>query len=310
MDLKKTCFERAIFFSWYCGIRDCAYCYMSTQPDSKKAVRSKESLIAELILCKELGWEIGFLSGGVGAFSNAKFKELLEAMHKASGEKFWLNVGALGKADLLEYLPYTKGVVGSIETVNKKIHDKVCPSKPIEPYLKMFEHALELKLDNAITIILGLGETIGDFDELKKIIKRYKISKVHFYGLNPQKGTMFEDAQPPSADYQAEWIIKTRKEFPDIDIQCGIWLDRVDRIAQLLKAGANSVSKFPALKKFGSKEAKEIENQAKIAGREFLGTLTRLPSVDWDAEVDKLDFDGALKEKIRKKLDSYLKNMA
>jgi len=104
--MKQTCFERAIFFSWYCGIRDCTYCYMSTQPDSKKAVRSKESLLAELILCKKLGWQIGFISGGIGAFSKTKFKNLLKDMFKISGEKFWLNVGALSFEELKEYLPY------------------------------------------------------------------------------------------------------------------------------------------------------------------------------------------------------------
>jgi len=282
---------------------------MSTQQNSKKAVRSKESLLAELILCKKLGWEIGFISGGIGAFSKTKFKDLLKNMQKVSGEKFWLNVGALDKDELKEYLPYTKGVVGSIETVNKKIHDKICPSKPTKPYFKMFENALKLRLKTAITIILGLGETINDFEELKIIINKYKISKIHFYGLNPQKGTAFENSNPPSAEYQAEWIRKTRKEFPGIDIQCGIWLDRVDRVAELLKAGANSISKFPILKKFGTKEAKEIEKQSKKANRKFKGTLTKLPKIDWTKEVDKLNLNNELKEKIKVKLKLYLKKM-
>lgn len=307
--MNKTWFERAIFFSWYCGIRDCAYCYMSTQPDSKKAVRSKESLLAELLICKKLGWKIGFISGGVGAFSQTKFKDLLKDMYKVAGEKFWLNVGALSEEELKNYLPYAKGVVGSIETVNKRVHDNVCPSKPIEPYFKMFEKALELGLKTGITIILGLGETINDFQELKKIIEKYKISKIHFYGLNPQKGTVFENANPPTAEYQAEWIRKTREEFPSLDIQCGIWVDRVERVKELLEAGANSISKFPILKKFGSKEAKEIEKQAEKAGREFIGTLMQLPSINWDKEVDKLDFDFELKTKIENKLKLYLKKM-
>ncbi|MBW2965860.1 radical SAM protein [Candidatus Woesearchaeota archaeon] len=307
--MKQTWFERAIFFSWYCGIRDCAYCFMSTQPDSKKAVRSKESLLAELLLCKKLGWKIGFISGGIGAFSQTKFKDLLKDMYKVSGEKFWLNIGALTADELKEYLPYTKGVVGSIETVNERIHDKICPSKPMEPYFEMFEDVSKLGLKNAMTIILGLGETIKDFAELKNIVEKYNITKVHFYGLNPQKGTVFEKSDPPSAEYQAEWIKKTREEFPKIDIQCGIWVDRVDRVAKLLKAGANSISKFPILKKFGSKEAKEIERQAKLAGREFRGTLTKLPEIDWDGEISKLDLAEELKEKIKNKLRLYLKKM-
>jgi len=307
--MKQTWFERAIFFSWYCGIRDCAFCYMSTQPDSKKAVRSKESLLAELMLCKKLGWRIGFISGGVGAFSQTKFKDLLKDMYKVAGEKFWLNVGALSLEELKDYLLYTKGIVGSIETVNKNIHDKVCPSKPMELYFKMFENALKLGLKTAMTVILGLGEKIEDFKELKKIIKKYKISKIHFYALNPQKGTIFENTKSPSTEYQAEWIKKTREKFPEIDIQCGIWADKVDRVAKLLEAGAYSISKFPALKKFGSKEAKEVEKQAELAGKEFVGTLTKLPDIDWDKEVDKLDLNNKLQEKIKTKLNVYLKKM-
>lgn len=308
--MNSTHFERAIFFSWYCNIRDCKYCYMSTQPENKKAVRSKESLLAELLLCKKLGWEIGFISGGIGAFSKTKFKDLLKDMHNISKERFWLNVGALSEKDLKEYLPYTKGVVGSIETVNKELHKKVCPSKPIEQYLKMFDSALKLNLKTAITIILGLGETIDDFEELKELIKRYNISKIHFYGLNPQKDTIYENAQPPSTEYQAEWIRKTREAFPKIDIQCGIWTDRVDRIADLLKAGADSISKYPAIKYFGKKESVEIENQAKQAGREFKGTLTKMPDIDWDKEVDQLEINQEIKIKIKHKLKQYLSKMA
>ena len=59
----------------------------------------------------------------------------------------------------------------------------------------------------------------------------------------------------------------------------------------MLESGANSISKFPALKKFGSKEADEIERQVKLSGYKFEGTLTKLPSIDWDREVDRLDLD-------------------
>lgn len=307
--MQKTWFERAIFFSWYCEIRDCAYCYMSTQKGNKEAVRSKESLLAELIICKSLGWEIGFVSGGIGAFSRLRFRELLEAMQKVSGEKFWINVGALKREELEQYLPFTKGVVGSIETANEEIHAKVCPSKPVQPYFEMFEEAKKLGLQRAITIILGLGEQIGDFEKLAGIIKKYGITKIHFYGLNPQKGTSFEAMPPPPVEYQAEWIRKTRQEFPDMDIQCGIWEDRVDYVSTLLKAGATSISKYPALKRFGSAPSFEIERQAKLAGREFCGTLTRLPDTDWEKQVMKLDLDSEMKKRIMPKLSQYLKQM-
>ena len=70
---KTTWFERAIFLSWYCAKGDCKFCYMSTQKklikDPKKARRSFESILAEVFLCKKLGWKIEFLSGGYESFS-------------------------------------------------------------------------------------------------------------------------------------------------------------------------------------------------------------------------------------------------
>ncbi|MBU1198618.1 MAG: radical SAM protein [Nanoarchaeota archaeon] len=318
MNLKTTCFERAIFFSWGCKIKDCAYCYMSTQPELRKKDgkqnkqlprRSTESILAEAILCKKLGWQIGFFSGGIGAYKTEEFLEVLKDLFAVIGEKIWLNIGALSQEELQLFKPYAKGVVASIETVNPEIHDKVCPSKPIAPYLEMFEYAKEIGLKRAITIIIGLGETIDDFDKLKEMIETYGVEKIHIYGLNPHKGTSFENTEPPSSEYQAEWIKKTRDAFPDIDIQFGIWIDRVGRVSELLKAGANSISKFPAIRLFGSEKAKEIEKQARLAGRKFQGTLTMLPDVNWNAEVDSLKLDADFKERIKQKLNSYLRKM-
>jgi biotin synthase-like enzyme len=285
---------------------------MSTQQGRNKhkiARRTTESLLAELLICKKLGWELGFISGGHKAYTQTDFKELLQKLYAVAGEKLWINVGALSKEELLVYKPFIKGVVASIETVNPEIHKKVCPSKPIQPFEEMLLNAKTLKLKRAMTIILGLGETIDDFELLKDFIEQYELDKVHFYGLNPQRGTPFEKSKPPTPEYQAEWIAKTRIAFPKLDIQCGIWTDRVDRVGLLLKAGANSISKFPIMKEFGKKSAKEIEKQAEKTGRKFTGTLTTLPKINWDKEIKKLELDKVLKEKIKKKLKLYLKNM-
>ncbi len=306
----ETCFERAVFFSWYCGIADCTYCYMSTQPKEviekrKFARRSVESIIAEFIICKKLGWDIGFFSGGHDAFSHGDFKELLSQIHHVTGEKIWINVGALSSDEIEEFRPYIKGIVGAVETVNPEIHDKVCPSKPIEPMEKMFENASGLS--KAITIILGLGETIDDTERMFNLIRKHDISKVHLYGLNPHPGTEFENAKPPTIEYQAEWIARTRVEFPKIDIQCGIWLDRVDRVPDLLEAGANSISKFPAIRHFGNEAAHAIEEGANSVGRRFQGSLTVLPEIDPLKETAGIE--GELREKVVGKIESYLKSM-
>ena len=305
-------FERAVFFSWGCVIGDCTFCYMSTQPLDKvvkETKRSNASILAEFILCKHLGWDIGFFTGGIGVLKPDELEFLLKAIYQITQEKIWLSVGPVSKPLLQRYLPYIRGVVGSTETINPVLHKQVCPSKPLKPYEIMFETAKELNLERAMTFIVGMGETREDLSLLKEFITKYEINKIHMYGLIPQKGTPFENSAMPTKEEQAWWIANLRIAFPKLDIQCGIWEDRTERISYLLDAGSNSISKFKALKLFGTKVAKEIEHQATLAQREFKGTLTKLPNINWEKEINKLNLEKELKLKIKKKLNLYLKKM-
>ena len=306
-----TCFERAVFFSWGCTIGDCTFCYMSTQPKDKppqETKRSIESILAEFILAKKLGWDIGFFTGGIGVFSPTETEFLLKAITKITQEKIWLSVGPLTKPLLQKYLPYIKGIVGSTETINPTLHKTVCPSKPLGPYERMFEAANEVQLQKAMTFIVGMGETKADVTILKSFIQKYNINKIHIYGLIPTKGTMFESSPVPSAEQQAWWIAQLRIAFPSLDIQAGIWEDRTDRITLLLRAGANSLSKYQAIKFFGTPSAHSIEEESKKAGRSFQGTLTKFPEINI-AEIDQYPFGPSLKERIKLKLQLYLKQM-
>ncbi|MBI2565120.1 radical SAM protein [Candidatus Woesearchaeota archaeon] len=301
-----TLFERALFYSWSCASNDCKYCYMSTKPRLTKehhAVRSQESILAETILCTVYGWKVGFVSGGIRALSIDQLKKLLKNITTITGERVWINAGVMSKSELEALIPYIIGVTGSVESVNEKVHEFICPTKPIAPIRRMFQNARDLGLKTGMTLILGVGETKNDFDKLKQFIEEEHIEKIHIYGLNPVKRTYFENTQSPSAEYHAWWISKTRINFPHIDIQCGIWQNKVNHVSVLLQAGANSISKFPVLKKFGSEEAKEIEKQATLAGRTFLGTLTQQKTFEVDEIIDKMPDDQ--KDKIRKHIKLY-----
>ncbi|AAB85760.1 conserved protein [Methanothermobacter thermautotrophicus str. Delta H] len=62
--------ERAVFLSWWCERGDCAFCYMSTQKprikDPSRARRNINAILAEAEICRRIGWNIEFLSGGYG----------------------------------------------------------------------------------------------------------------------------------------------------------------------------------------------------------------------------------------------------
>ena len=82
-------FERAIFFSWGCTIGDCTFCYMSTQPADKpprETKRSVESILAEFLLAKHLGWDIGFFTGGIGVLKPDELEAMLQAAVEIIGD--------------------------------------------------------------------------------------------------------------------------------------------------------------------------------------------------------------------------------
>lgn len=312
---KKTWFERAIFLSWYCSKGDCTFCYMSLQKplikDPKKARRSREAILAEALISRLCGWKIEFLSGGYDSYSIEELAELAGQIYCITGQRQWLNVGALKKEEMKRFIPFIEGVSGAVECINPQIRKKVCPSKPLEHVIKMLYDAEKLGLKKSITIIIGLGETEEDIPSLIDFIRKHKIDKITFYALNPHKGTVFKKG--PETGYYVKWIKAVRKEFPKLQIVAGSWVNRLSEVHLLLDAGADAITKFPAIKLFGTKYAMQIEEEARKAGRKFEGTLTKMPRktsiMDAEKELRKLKIDDELKDKIKTKLDEYLREM-
>ncbi|MBU0757103.1 MAG: radical SAM protein [Nanoarchaeota archaeon] len=301
-------FERAIFLSWYCSKGDCRFCWMSTQKnlirDPKKAKRRPETILAEVLISKLLDWKIEFLSGGYESYTQDELISLIKNINLIYPEKCWLNMGTLNKEELIAYRPYIKGVTGAVETINPVLHTHLCPSKPLSDIEMMFDICKEMDIDRSITIIIGLGETFDDFFLLKKFIEKYEIQRITFYALNPHKNTIF--TKGPDSEYYAEWIAKTRISFPKLEIVAGSWTERLSEINLLLRAGANSITKFKSIKLFGSSYAKTVADQVSLAKREFKSNLTRLPEKDITKYL--YPFPDELKIKIIEKYNMYYNN--
>jgi len=221
------------------------------------------------------------------------------------GERIWLNLGVLEKQDLEKFRPYIEGIVASIETIDEDLHNTVCPNKPIKPYVEMLKNSKGLK--KSITIVIGLGEKKEDIKLLHDFIAKNKLDRITFYALRPIAGTIY--TKGPSTEDYLYWIAETRIKFPKLEIIAGTSPTRVDEIDLVLKAGANAITKFPVTKMFNSNEAKIIEKKIRKANRTFTSTLTKLPKIDWDNQIDKLKLDNNLKDQIRLKLNEYLEVM-
>lgn len=279
--------ERALFLSWWCDKGDCKFCYMSTQKqrisEPRAAKRSYASLIAEAKLCERIGWNIEFLSGGYGSYGEAELRQAAEMIAHVTHRGVWLNVGVL--KDLRSFGEEVEGIVGSIETANKKLHHFVCPSKPTKPIIKMLREAKELGLKTGVNIILGLGESERDLPALFELIEGLEIDRITYYSLNPHGETVFRGTPPPASLYQAGVIALTRLRFPEIKIIAGTWVDQLPNIGVALLAGANGITKFPLFNIFGTRHARKVEEEVRFAGRKLLGTFTDVSILKGENEL-------------------------
>lgn len=311
--MKKVYFERAIFLSWYCGKGDCKFCYMSTQKNKiknpKLARRTRESILAEVLLCKLFNWKIEFLSGGYESYGFDELVSLVKDIYEVYGEKLWLNMGVLNESELTQLKPYLIGVCGAVECINPRLRSEICPSKPLGEIESMFRLCDKLSLKKSATLILGLGEAIDDFRRLRKFVEKHNVDQITFYRLKPQRGTVFEKATPITKEYYADWVNLTRLSIPDMKIIIGSWLSHLDEISLLLNSGAEAITKFPSVREFNSKYAKQIKQQVKKAGMKFSSNLTRKPSFNLKSEIARLPFSVDLKTKINAKLMQYLDSM-
>jgi len=309
--------ERAIFLSWWCDKGDCKFCYMSSQkPRIKKPEKAKRKLsriLAEAEICKRIGANIEFLSGGYGLYKAEEIKEIAELVAYVYNSPIWLNVGVLPREKLEIFGKEIEGITGAVETFDRELHSFVCPSKPLKPIIEMLMNAKELGFKTGITIILGLGENISKLEELFKLIEELELDRITFYSLNPHEGTYYENSPPPASLYQAFVIAKTRLAFPEIKIISGTWIDQLPNIGITLIAGANGITKFPLFSMFGNRYGRKVEEEVKYAGRKLKGTFTDVNKLLSPVEEDKIfkmpkKFP-EIREEIDKMVEDYIKKI-
>jgi biotin synthase-like enzyme len=306
-------FGRCIFLSWYCEVGTCKFCFRSTQKHKiqhpQDARRSLGSVLAETILIKAFDWRLEFLTGGYGIYDQKELVRFAKLTSEILGEKIWLNIGHMDIKSLKDFEPYTGGIVSSIETVNKELHDFVCPDKPIEPYLQTIADAKKMGYKLSMTFIVGLGEKKEHFKELEEFIKKYDFDRITIYALRPVRGTSYEHG--PTAEEVVWWTAKTRIAFPKIEIIVGSAIYRIPELSLVLKAGANAITKLPATKIFNTKYGEEVQNQVKLAGRKFISKFVEkdIDKIDWDSFIKNVDLTQKEKEEVKETLKLYLDDL-
>ncbi|MBW9223568.1 radical SAM protein [Methanothermococcus sp. SCGC AD-155-E23] len=314
--------KRALFLGWYCDLeKPCKFCYMSTQKerikDPKSARRRLESILAEAVLMKRIGWKLEFISGGYG-YTTEELNRIVELVAYLQRSKQYLNVGIVDFEQL--NLDVIEGIVGAVETVNEELHRYLCPQKPLDKTKEMLLKAKEYNLKTGITIILGLGEKEEDIEKLLNLIEELDLDRITFYSLNPQKGTIFENKSSITTLEYMNWVSTVRLNFPKIEIITGTWVDKLSNIGPLIMSGSNTITKFPLFRIYGRREGITVEKEIRSTGRELLGTFSDLevlkgtkklentPYVDEEIVIseESMRLLESLKDAINKKIEEYV----
>ncbi len=304
-------FERSIFINWTCAIADCKYCYLSTKPKHKAgtistALRSHESILAEALICKLMGYEIGYITGGLRVESVDQIIELLKKLNQVNEKKNLMNFGPYAHSEILKLKPYAGGMGSAIESFDEQLHDFICPSKPLVVLRKFLTNLQTEKMHKLITIILGLGENKDDITLVSENITKYDINTVQLCFLKPQENTVFAQVPAPDVNYMAYWVAQLRIKHPTLKIKVALVKERMDDLHLLLEAGANGFSRFLVFKEFAQEQAQKLEKECQKANRILIGNFTTVPYFNLGAEVAKLPFNEELKAKILPKAEQYL----
>lgn len=286
-----TTLERAIFLSWWCSRGDCEFCYLSTQKkkikDSSLARRTLESIMAEAEICRRVGWRVEFLAAGYGSLGIEEIRKIAQMVAYTTGKEVWLNLGALNKGELSSFGGEVKGVVASVETLDKRVQRDVCPAKPLDTSMRMLQEAEKLGLKKGATIILGLGEEISQIQALLDFIEKTRLDRLTVYSLNPHRGTPYSNFPSPASLYQAGVIALTRLNYPELEIIGGTWIDQLSNIGLMLLAGANGITKYPLFSMYGNRYGKKVEEEVRFANRRLLGTFTDMRVLRGEKKLSK-----------------------
>jgi biotin synthase-like enzyme len=307
----KVWFGRCIFLSWYCERGTCDFCFRSVAKHKIKqasdAKRSLGSVLAEALIIKACDWRIEFLTGGYGIYPFSEIVRFCKLVSEILEEKIWINLGTINNEQMDLLKPYVEGIVASTETCEPKLHNKVCPDKPLEPYYEMLEAVKKKGFKTSMTLVIGLGEKKSDYSYVKDVLTKYNLDRITVYALRPVNGTPYKEG--PTGDDMSFWISSVRKDFPLIEIIAGTAIYRIDEIPLLLKSGANAITKLPATNIFNTSNGKKVEELIKDSGHEFISRFVwkEICDYDFDSKIDKLDLTDDEKTQVRKCISLYLK---
>ncbi len=314
-------FARAIFGSWYCSIRDCKFCFLSTQKNTKPYISKRriESIIAEALIIKKLNGELENFTGGVLGNDYSELIKITKLLYYIFEEPIWINLNVVPLKIWDEIKKYVKGLIYSTETFNEKLHNFVAPSKPLKPVENLYNFLDSEKKLKGATLIVGLGESWRDIKITNEFLETWQVNQLNLYGLKPIPKTIYENKVIPPLPYLLFWISEIRINNSKLTISASKSYRYINEYPFFYKAGANYYSKLRFINDFSKKgfiyfqrlnrklnipqktkvsmNFEEFDEFRKEIGNYDLNRLSEKSGVKFNIEL------------VKEKLDKYLKTM-
>jgi biotin synthase-like enzyme len=227
----------------------CRYCswraYHGVMKNAANAKINKEEAVARAIRIRQAGIKRVYLvSGWMGDSLPDYFFDYIEALKKNAYIDVVTTFGPVNKTDLmaLKEIGVTSVSCG-LETTNKEIFRRIKPGDNFEARLKTLQDAKELGFKTATNFIIGVGESLKDYDDGVRLVEQLGIDYLSLGSFCPTPFTEMESWDRPSPYFVAQIAAAARISFPDIDIATCFDCDNSSvNLAWGIKCGANAYS--------------------------------------------------------------------
>ncbi|MDD5014887.1 MAG: hypothetical protein PHW73_07275 [Atribacterota bacterium] len=220
----------------------CRHCeWMSNQHfyDNKGKRRQKEDFIKEGLRAEKIGINrIVVPSGWMGYNLPDIFLEYLEELIRNINLPVWGAFGAVSKESLQNLKEIgLKGYDCGIETTNQKAFNYMRPGDDFDKRIETLKNAKELGLFIGTSLVIGVGETIGDVIRGIKLMKKLKVDFAALWPFCPSPYTEMESWDIPNSLFVAKILAVMVLNLKNTNITADT---RPKNLKWGIRAGANA----------------------------------------------------------------------
>jgi len=237
-----------IYFSTFCR-NNCSFCYFRRQNRYPQRYRKTEQEVIEAAeRLRDAGVHLIDLTMGEDPFYSQfhhfeQLIELVQKIKKSTGLALMISPGVLEENKLRQLVKAGVDWYACYqETYNRELFRQLRVEQDFDVRIKTKQMACKNGLLIEDGILVGVGETTEDLAFSLKAMIESRAQQIRVMSFVPQKGTPFENLDPPSRLKELVSIALMRILSPQRLIPASLDVDGVKGLKARLQAGANVVT--------------------------------------------------------------------